>query len=304
MLNSKSEKYLKSPVIFIGFGRSGTSIISEIIFQHPDLAWVPNYQAIFPSTNKINLLRNIFDNRFWQIKGQKKELNKVPLFNKFIFRPGEVYSYWSKLTGRDFGREFFFNVRETEENVKKLRTFFAGLVKYQNRKRLSFKITGPPKLEYLNSVFPDAKFVWIKREPLPNIRSLLNVYFYQDRKHQLWWRGKGVYTEEELKKAKDWKDEPALTAALQYFKVHEIFELEKSKLGLKNSVLEISYKDFVVDSRSQIMRMLDFLELESAPEIDHFLKENRIFNRNKKERFYISSELDGQVLHIARNGVK
>jgi len=82
MRNIKIEK----PIIFIGTGRSGTTVISEIIMRHRDIAFPSGYQRIFPKNPKINLLRNIYDNPFWRIYGQKKQLNKVSLINKFIFR--------------------------------------------------------------------------------------------------------------------------------------------------------------------------------------------------------------------------
>lgn len=62
---------LDKPIIFIGLGRSGTTIISEIIFQHEDLAWPSNYQNRFPDDVRINRIRPLLDNRFWRIRGQK-----------------------------------------------------------------------------------------------------------------------------------------------------------------------------------------------------------------------------------------
>ena len=64
----RNEKYLEKPIIIIGSGRSGTTIISEIIFQHEDLAWHSNYQEIFFFTPLINLLRPFFNNKLWHFK--------------------------------------------------------------------------------------------------------------------------------------------------------------------------------------------------------------------------------------------
>ena len=59
----KYEELLEKPIILFGSGRSGTTIISEILFQHEDLAWHSNYQEIFPGIPQINYLRRLFDNR-------------------------------------------------------------------------------------------------------------------------------------------------------------------------------------------------------------------------------------------------
>ena len=82
---------ISKPVIFIGSGRSGTTIISEIVFSHEDLAWPSNYQEYFPSFPLINLFRIFFDNRLWHFKGQKRQLNKVSALNKILFKPAEAY---------------------------------------------------------------------------------------------------------------------------------------------------------------------------------------------------------------------
>ena len=77
-----NKNIVSNPVIIIGSGRSGTTILSEIIFNHEQLAWPSNYQEMFPSLPQINLIRNIFDNKLWKIQGQKPQLNKVSIFNK------------------------------------------------------------------------------------------------------------------------------------------------------------------------------------------------------------------------------
>ena len=60
----KYEELLEKPIIIFGSGRSGTTIISEIIFQHEQLAWHNNYQELFTHSALINYVRRIFDNKF------------------------------------------------------------------------------------------------------------------------------------------------------------------------------------------------------------------------------------------------
>ena len=62
----KHEELLEKPIILFGSGRSGTTIISEILFQHEDLAWHNNYQEILPLVPQVNYLRRLFDNKMWR----------------------------------------------------------------------------------------------------------------------------------------------------------------------------------------------------------------------------------------------
>ena len=101
-------KNLEKPIIFFGSGRSGTTIISEIVFRHESLAWPSNYQVVVPSLPAINFLRVLFDNRFWHLQGQKQQLNDVSAINKYLFKPAEAYPFWEHITGHkiDFSRDF------------------------------------------------------------------------------------------------------------------------------------------------------------------------------------------------------
>ncbi|WP_138429453.1 sulfotransferase family protein [Fodinibius saliphilus] len=291
---------LKSPIIFFGFGRSGTTIISNIVFRHPKLAWVSNYQDKLPQYRSINVLRNIQDNSLWRIK-KPNNAHLVSFFFKFLFLPSESYSFWNWVTKREFGRSFFWEMTETE-NRNAIREVCSNIVKYQKRERFSFKITGPSRLEYLHSIFPDAKFVWIKRSPLPNIRSLLNIDFFQDRKHELWWKG-DVYSSKELKEIKNWNGQAELIAAIQYYKVHEVFQLERQKLNIEKNIYVLQYEDFIKNSDREMKNLLEFLNLDYHDNVKSYLRDREIYNANRKQEFYLSSELDDLVLKIATEGI-
>lgn len=157
--------YLGKPIIIIGFGRSGTSLVADIVMQHFELAFISNYNAKFFKSSTINLVRHFFDNGLWQLKGQKKQINRVPILNRYTFKPSEAYAFLNNLTGRDFARNFLFNIEAGQTERERIRKGFGKLVRYQGKRRLIFKITGPSRLGYLNSIFPDAKYILVKRNP-------------------------------------------------------------------------------------------------------------------------------------------
>lgn len=286
--------YLSKPLIFIGSGRSGTTIISEIIFRHEELAWPSTFQDKFPSFTAINLLRNLFDNKLWQLHGQKPQLNKVSKFNKLFFKPSEAYFFWEHITGEqiNFSRSFLLDDRASKNDSENIRAVFEKLVALQNRKRLAFKITGPSRIGYLTSIFPDAIFINITREPLPTIDSWLKVDFWQDKgKNQLWWTG--AYTDEEITWAKENADKPSLLAALQYKKINDVTrdEIERFKVPC----LTIRYEDFVEDAEQCIESIMRFTQLKPSVAIKRYLQQNKIYNQNKKA---ISGYSDEELVQI------
>jgi hypothetical protein len=284
----KNEQLLEKPIIIFGSGRSGTTVISEIIFQHEDLAWHSNYQELFPKFAPINYMRRLFDNKLWRKIGINTQNNRS-FSNYMLFRPIERYDFWEAVTGEriDFSRGFLLNEKATAEEREHIRTFFAKIAKFQKRKRLVIKITGPARIEYLMSVFPDAQFVNITREPISIIRSWLGIYWNQQITNQLWWQG--AYTEDELKKADELSSNKFLFAAFQYKKLMETTQQEIQKMH--PDIYITSYEDFVKEPKEFINNMMQFLNLHPSKLVDKFINKLFIANRNERKASAQESEI-------------
>ena len=280
---------LEKPIIFLGVSRSGTTIISEIIFQHQALAWPSNYQTRYPDKVWVNKIRPLLDNRVWSFRGKKPQLNKIPFYNKYAFKPDEAYNFWNYITGPEinFSRNFLLNQKAAQQDKYRIRKIFEKLVRYQNRKRLAFKITGPGRVGYLHSIFPDAIFIEITRNPWANIRSLLKVPFWNERgMHQLWWQG--AYSSEEQQMASDLKDRPALLTAMQYCKIREKTIEDAKKNDVK--LYSFSYEEFIKEPKSVLSKILFVTGLGNCHSIDRYLSKNKIFNRNVYSPDFFSEE--------------
>lgn len=288
----KNGHFLKNPIIIFGTGRSGTTVISDIIFHHPDLAWHSNYQELFPKSTRINYLRRFFDNRLWKLVGMNTQNNKT-LINQLYFRPIERYDFWESVTPKriDFSRGFLLNERATDSEREKMRKHFAAMVKYQKRKRLAFKITGPARMEFLHSIFPDAVFVQIMRDPVATVRSWLEVGWSDKITDQLWWTG--AYSEAELETAKALSKEPPLFAAFQYKKLMEATRKEIQKT--KATVHTVHYEDFVKDPVNFISRLLEKLDLRPSNEVDAFMEKISVQNRNQRPASSAKTVFDEQT---------
>jgi len=299
---SKNGHLLKNPIIFFGTGRSGTTVISDTVFRHEDLAWHSNYQELLPKSAAVNYLRRVFDNSLWHFVGMNTQNNKS-LINQALFRPIERYDFWEAITGKriDFSRGFLLNERATEEEIIRIRTHFAKMVKYQNRKRLAFKITGPARMEYLSSIFPDAMFVQINRDPVSTVRSWMEIYWSAQITDQLWWTG--AYSDEELATAKELSKDQPLFAAFQYKKIMQTtaYEIEK----LHANVYTGNYEDFVQQPKAFIAGILEHLQLKPSKFVDDFLESISVQNRNNRAaasaKTEMSSETKSKIMQIVNS---
>jgi len=289
---------IKNPIFFIGAPRSGTTIISEIIFQHPDLAWPSHYQDKFPKQTNVNYIRRLTDNKCWRVAGNKEQLYDTSLLNKYSFKPSEAYQMWEYITGKeiDFSRGFLLDEKATENQKQFLRNYFTNLVKKQGRKRFAAKITGPPRIGYLLSIFPDAVFVLIRRKYVPTISSLLKVGFWKNLgKNRFWWTG--PYNEMELEWAKQHENEASLLSAYQLKKINWAENLEIEKYH--PNILEVHYEDFVTNPDNYISSILKHCDLFHDKYIDQFLEKNPVVSRNKSDDEYfdkVTFEKINQVL--------
>lgn len=294
-----NEELLKKPIIIFGAGRSGTTVISEIIFQHEGLAWHSNYQELFPKFAAINYLRRVFDNKIWRVIGMNTQNNRS-FTNYMLFRPIERYDFWEAITGEriNFSRSFLLNEKATPEEREHIRTFFAKMVRYQKRKRLALKITGPARIGYLMSIFPDAQFINIERDPVAIIRSWLEVHWNEQITNQLWWQD--AYTKEELDKAKELESNKFLFAAFQYKKLKETEQQEIQIM--QPDIYTVRYEDFVENPNALINELLELLQLDPSKLINKFMQKLFITNRNHRkaadEKTEISEATKSQILHL------
>ncbi len=264
--------FLVKPVIFFGTGRSGSTIISEIILKHRSFAFPSNYHHKYPSFESVNYLRQLLDNRYWRLHGMKSQsgINRVKSYNRFLFIPSEAWNMWNHIlpSGIPFSKGFLIKESADEKVKKTIRNYFSRMVQMQGRERLGLKITGPGRLTFLQSVFPDAVFVHIKRRIVPTISSFLKAPFWQRQgMHQLWWTG--AYTKEELLDVEQHLSDPVWMTAFQVKKVLDVIEMEIK--DLTGTIIEVSYDDFLLHPDDVILQLLSDLEMADAGDCMQYL---------------------------------
>jgi len=279
----QDDSRLASPIIFIGPGRSGSTIISEIILAHESLAWPSNHQEYLPRTALVNLLRPLFDNRFWRVMGEKGQLNKTRFLNSLLPLPAEAFPFWEHVTRAeiDFSRGFLLGEVANDDEKRRIRDAASRIVAWQGKQRFSMKITGPGRIGYLQSIFPDAHFVNVVRDPVATVRSLLAVPFWKDLgMHRLWWSG--AYSEEEIARFETLKSDPVAATAFQVAKVIKTTLTEAE--GCHANLLTVHYEDFVDDPGKTVHEICSFLDLSVSANLQEKLRNTAVHDRNRRKQ--------------------
>ena len=299
----KDYKELRKPIIFIGTGRSGSTIISEILMRHKELAYPSNYHNLFYRFPIVGIVRNIFDNKLFRVFGSKQQLNKVGFLNKYIFKPSESYNMWNYLTGEhiDFSRDFLLDCSMSEERRDFIRSYFYKMVKYQSKSRLALKIAGPSRMSCLLQIFPDAYFILIRRSIIATISSLLKVDFWAEKgKSKLWFIG--AYSKEELEWAEENINKPLSITTFQLKKI--INSTDNELIRWKPNYLEVTYEEFVQDPNLIISKILRFANLEKgSSDIFEVLGKLKIYNQNRNENEYFSQEELDEIYSVLKSPI-
>jgi hypothetical protein len=242
---------LERPIFFIGVPRSGTTIAFEAFARHPRLAWPTNYTARFPALPQMGVVRRLLDNRMVRMFGRKGQHGRQVLGNRFLPMPNEAYEFWNRFADRHFAESYLDAPAGQRARAQATRAVRA-LAAWQGRSRFAAKLTGPPRIEFLSAIFPDAIFVHVVRDGRAVVHSLLNVRFWRDNggmSAPFWKGGRAIDPSENP------GHDPALLAAIQWRDIVLATRREASGLPA-GQFLELRYEDFVKDPHASISGVL------------------------------------------------
>ena len=165
------------PIFVIGCGRSGTTVVYDLLCEHEQLGWFSNYTEHFSAPWLASLSR-----------GRRYAFVRDHL-GRFAPRPHEAHCLWSSCApARDAiaGNAPLTAADATADEIQCLRSIVRSHLRYQGRRRFVNKNTrNARRIGYLSAVFPDALFVHVARDPRATVASLLRVHFWPTM--PIWW---------------------------------------------------------------------------------------------------------------------
>lgn len=234
----------ESPIFIIGSGRSGTTLLYELLCKHEKLAWASNFTNRMPTIphavflSRFSLLRQfrLFKPAHETIEG---------------YRYCGIDSFRFPITSSELLEDT--NSEKLEFSKRRMSKYFSVHCKAFGRDRfLSKNTANSMRIDLLNLLFPDAKFIHIHRNPYGVISSLLHVRFWPNL--NLWWSDS---TPSELESR---GVDKYLVAGTHWAKQLESI-CRSSESVQSGCFLNISYEDLVTDTNGSMEKIVDFCEL-------------------------------------------
>jgi len=159
---------IKKPIFIVGVPRSGTTLLYLLLAQHPDLGCFTN-----------NIIKKLFNENYLKSIHLRRRifgLLKLPYpedeFGIKFFLPIDIPVEGGYLYDLVFNGGW--NPKVSEKNLAILKKIISKTLNEQKRKRFLSKF--PPnsmRIDVINTIFKDSKFIHIIRDPRAVVNSLL-----------------------------------------------------------------------------------------------------------------------------------
>lgn len=253
----------KPPIFILGFYRSGTTWLQQLMSTDPDFKTPSIFQTVLPEFMFVlePVLKPLLQ---WLSKGFKMEnqYHRLPFDWDF---PGEEDVAINALSYRvDFNRIYqypsfadqliqkhFTPKSQTQQAWAKAHQYYVKKLslKYPNQQLILKSPPNTGRVALLKALYPQAKFIFIKRAEQVCLQSY----------KRLWTINRPFSFEEYTAKEAD------IVAQKLYQQFHLNYERDKASLAM-NQLAELDYEDFIKAPLAHLDRVYEQLELGNTPE--------------------------------------
>lgn len=242
------------PVFVVGSGRSGTTLLHDILAINDDVCWISDTTNKYYKVPQLAFLERVLDVPF---VGKILKRKVITESSWHFIRPSEGENIYQNYCGYGVGK-ILTSADSSPNKNKKMKDMFLKHLLFSGKSRFINKSpSNVQRVDLLNAIFPDAYFIHIIRDGRAVVGSLSNVPWWKDIK--LWWANGKLPLDLELRgvdpvivKAKHWE--------------HNIKEVRRHKKRLKGRYMEVFYEDLIADVPETIKRICTFCSLNCSKE--------------------------------------
>ncbi len=266
-----SKRSIDRPIFLVGMPRSGTTVIFEVIAAREDLAWLSQHLQRVPGVPAVAAVSRMADVSPAMRRSVSRSDELRPWLERLRVGPVEAYGFWERCCGEKFRYDYLRGDEATDQEADCVKGTISKVARFQGKERFAAKITGPARIGYLSSIFPDARFVHVIRDGRAVVQSLMRIWWWKerDRMNTPAWRN-GLSDADLL----DWERHgrtPEALAGVQWRRVLESAREEAAQLA-PDRYAEIHYERFVSDPHQVLGEFAAFCDLPGSKRAEEFLR--------------------------------
>lgn len=233
-------------------GRSGSTLYYRVIARHRDVGFLSSWHQAVPRATWLAAFSRLYGRRpFERIK------------HAFWFpKPFSPYRFWDRyLPGIARHDRPLVPSDVPEASIEPLRRDVARILRLQGRSRFILKVTGWARMAYFDRVFPNLRFVHLRRRPISIVASWLkagwlNVTGEIGGPDWEW----GAVPEPYMEIYRAMGAGPVLSAAVKT--QLDIDDIRRNVALFPGRVYELDYEDLVKEPMRYFRETLAFCELD------------------------------------------
>lgn len=235
---------ITKPIFILGSGRSGTTILYNLLSIHPDVCWFSVLTDMHYAWPQLSVFHRVLD---IPVVGQwlKHQIGRSDTHTYSLY-PVEGEGIYHTLCRFEQHKK----TTETSPGPAKLELFKRSVqthLQYTGKPRFINKQTAnTQRIALMRKLFPDAYWIHIIRDGRAVANSLSRVEWWPNTR--LWWLGKTP---------REWNPDGTrwLTLGAKHWQKN-VTEIRSHAARLKPNYLEIRYEDLVRNPRNVIRQIL------------------------------------------------
>jgi sulfotransferase family protein len=262
---------ITKPIIIVGTGRCGSTVFHRLLAKHPEVMWLSAICDRFPTRPAWN--RRV-------VTAMRNPLFRWLLGGKI--QPSECYRFWDR---HAYGfSEPCRDLVDTDVTTRVKRQVLGAMESLLTPtcSRLLLKITGWPRIGFLNEIFEDARFIHILRDGRAVASSLIHVDFWRGWYGPQGWRA-GLLSPEDQAIWEEYDRSFTALAGLEWRIQMRALEAARQAVDPER-FCEVKYEEFCQQPLETCRRVLEFAELPRSAEFEREVRATSIKDMSNRWR--------------------